>query len=509
MKKMILLRRLSQVFFLALFIYILWSTTYPLGGIILPDAIFKADPLIILMVSISEKILLPGFVISLLMIIASLIIGRFFCGWVCPLGTAIDITAAVKRRSGILPDKINAVLRKPKFYFLGIFFTLALIGWQVAWVFDPLVIAARFVSMNMIPSLTYLFNAFFVFLIRDCNIQGVVKDLYYAMKPTVLGVKVFYFAHALVIFSFFAAICAIALLVPRLWCRSLCPLGAIYSLVGRLSPFRRKIEGCISCGKCRNACRMGAIKEDSSYSQGECILCMDCIYDCPVHGTKFSFFRTSKSIPPANKKDDSGSSGVSRKNFILLLFSSFFATGAMFKRKGRGKFPDGTIIRPPAALEEEDFVNRCIRCGNCMKVCITNGLQPVMLQAGPSGIWTPQLLPETGYCEYQCTLCGHTCPTGAIPSLTREEKMKVCLGRAEIDQSICLPWAKNTECLVCQEHCPVADKAIKLNTYGGGPAKPYIDEDLCIGCGICQNKCPVRPVRAVKVKPFGADRTKV
>ncbi|MFA6320799.1 MAG: 4Fe-4S binding protein [Candidatus Omnitrophota bacterium] len=508
MKKMIILRRLSQAFFLTLFIYILWSTTYPLGGIILPDAIFKADPLIMIMVSMSEKILLPGFVISLVMIVASLIIGRFFCGWVCPMGTTIDIIASAKKHNAVMPDTKSAILRKPKFYFMGIFFILALIGWQVAWVADPLVLAARFVSMNMIPSLTYLFNAFFIFLIRDCNIQGVVKDLYYAMKPTVLGVKAFYFAHSLVIFSFFAVICAIALVIPRLWCRSLCPLGAIYSLIGRFSPFRRKTYGCISCGKCHNSCRMGAIKEDFSYSQGECILCMDCIYDCPSHVTKFSFTATPSANSSHVKKDSGNSSKISRKNFILLIFSSFFAMGSLFRKKGRGNFQAGAVIRPPAALEEEDFVNRCIRCGNCMKVCITNGLQPVMFQAGAGGIWTPQLLPEAGYCEYQCTLCGHTCPTGAIPSLSREKKMKVKLGLAEIDQSICLPWAKHTECLVCQEHCPVADKAIKLNTYGGGPAKPYIDEDLCVGCGICQNKCPVRPERAIKVNPARSDRTK-
>ena len=143
-----------------------------------------------------------------------------------------------------------------------------------------------------------------------------------------------------------------------------------------------------------------------------------------------------------------------------------------------------------------------------MKVCITNGLQPVMFQAGLGGIWTPQLVPETGYCEYRCTLCGRTCPTGAIPALSQEQKMTVKLGLAVIDRSICLPWAEHKECIVCQEHCPVSDKAIKLDTYAGGLAKPYIDENLCVGCGICQNKCPVRPIRAIKVNPKNADRTR-
>ncbi|MDD5437060.1 MAG: 4Fe-4S binding protein, partial [Candidatus Omnitrophica bacterium] len=255
MKKMVMLRRLSQAFFLILFIYILWSTTYPLAGAIKPGMIFKADPLIMAMVSISERVLLPGAAVSLVMIVIALIAGRYFCGWICPLGTAIDMTASVKKRRVILPDKKSAALRKVKFWFLGIFSVLALAGLQAAWIFDPLVIAARFVSLNMIPALTHLFNASFIFLIKYCNIHGAVKDLYYALKPTILGVKVFYFAHSAVILIFFVAISAASLAVPRLWCRVLCPLGAVYSIAGSISPLRRKIDGCISCGKCRNSCR--------------------------------------------------------------------------------------------------------------------------------------------------------------------------------------------------------------------------------------------------------------
>lgn len=504
MKKMVLLRELSQGFFLTLFIYILWSTTYPLAGAITPDMIFKADPLIMAMVSLSVWVILPGAVISIAMVTMALIAGRYFCGWICPLGTVIDMAAPAKRRRIILPDKRSAVLRKAKFLFLGIFFFLALAGLQMAWVFDPLVIAARFVSMNMIPALTHLFNLLFIFLIKDCNAPAAVKDLYYSVKPTVLGVKTFYFAHSSTIFAFFAVICAGSFLVRRFWCRFLCPLGAVYSIAGRVSPLRRKTDGCVSCGRCRNSCRMGAIKEDLSYSQGECILCMDCIYDCPKRVTRFTFSETGRVESKMPERGSGGSRNISRKNFILVMLSSLFTMGAVFKNKdGAGA---SAVIRPPAVLEEDDFVNRCIRCGNCMKVCVTNGLQPVMLQAGLGGIWTPHLVPETGYCEYRCTLCGQTCPTGAIPVISQERKMKTKLGLARIEHSLCLPWAMGEECIVCQEHCPVSDKAIKLDTYAGGPAKPYIDKDLCVGCGICQNKCPVRPARAINVIPISLCR---
>ena len=149
-----------------------------------------------------------------------------------------------------------------------------------------------------------------------------------------------------------------------------------------------------------------------------------------------------------------------------------------------------------------------------MKVCVTNGLQPIMMEEGLEGLWTPQLVPEIGYCEYNCNLCGIVCPTRAIPKLFLEDKQKIKLGLAVIDRSICLPWAKKEQCIVCQEHCPVPDKAIGLieeNISGKVIYKPYVDPDKCIGCGICQNKCPLRPKRAIKVlvnhKIAGLDRS--
>ena len=138
-----------------------------------------------------------------------------------------------------------------------------------------------------------------------------------------------------------------------------------------------------------------------------------------------------------------------------------------------GKGRDERLVRPPGALDETDFLARCIRCGECMKVCPNNALQPALTEAGLEGLWTPVLTSRIGYCEPSCVLCSEVCPTGAIWKLTPQEKgwvvgvgqgnaAPVRLGTAFYDRGRCLPWAMATDCIVCQEWCPVSPKAIYL-----------------------------------------------
>ena len=502
MRKLLVVRRLSQLCFLGLFIYILWSTTYPLKGILPSGIFFKFDPLIMILTSISERLLLSGIIFSILMLGLTAIWGRFFCGWVCPLGTVIDI-AGVFGKPKVLSDVQNQKARKLKFLILGIITILAICSIQAAWILDPLVIIARFISLNLIPALTGMIDGLFSWMIRIFHLYGPVYDLYRSLKSSLLGVKIYYFSHSLIIFSLFLAIFIAAMKLKRSWCRVVCPLGALYALFSKTALFKRSVEKCVNCGMCRPECRMGAIKEDISYVKSECVLCMDCVYSCPANVTRFSFVK-----PKLEEK----SGGITRRQFLALGFVSAMAAVSGCKDEVLASRPKRQrVVRPPAALKEEEFLDRCIRCGNCMKVCITNGLQPALFQAGLSGIWTPQLVPEIGYCEYHCTLCGNVCPTGALPKLSLEEKLKTRLGLARIDRKLCLPWKKGKdckECIVCEEHCPIGNKAIKLkkvNVDGKIVSRPYINERLCIGCGICQTKCPARPERAIKVYPVMVD----
>jgi formate hydrogenlyase subunit 6/NADH:ubiquinone oxidoreductase subunit I len=192
------------------------------------------------------------------------------------------------------------------------------------------------------------------------------------------------------------------------------------------------------------------------------------------------------------------------------------ASGLLFQAgaRGQGKSFNPALIRPPGAVAEEEFLARCIRCGECMKVCPTNAIQPTLFEAGLEGLWSPVLKMKLGYCEYECTLCTQVCPTDAIKLLGVEEKKNIKIGLAFFDKNRCLPYAAARSCIVCEEHCPTPKKAIwfeevqVLNSRGERVVvkQPHIDLELCIGCGICEKKCPIADQGAVFVTSAGETR---
>jgi len=153
-----------------------------------------------------------------------------------------------------------------------------------------------------------------------------------------------------------------------------------------------------------------------------------------------------------------------------LLLASMWGVGGL---AGAGR--DASLIRPPGALDEERFLARCIRCGQCMRICPGNIIQPALLEAGVQGLWTPAVNYRIGRsgCQPNCIACGQVCPTAAIRPLSLDEKQgrgdfaaqgPIRLGTAFVDRSRCLPWVMDRPCLVCHELCPVSPKAIFTRT---------------------------------------------
>ena len=379
-----------------------------------------------------------------------------------------------------------------KYYLLIILVVSSLFTLQLVGVMDPLSLLIRSLSLSAYPLLNYGIRAFFD-SIYDLNVKSisvVSESIYLLLKKSLLSFDQPFYWQNIFIGLIFFGILALNIYERRFWCKYLCPLGALLGVLSRYAFLKRSVsEGCTSCGLCTRECQGNALSDDATaWRQAECIACRNCDDICPQDAIKFGFSNAGASTT----LDLGRRRVVTAAAAGLVTVPLFRATP--FSKKG---FTDQSLIRPPGSLVEPEFLKRCVKCGECMKVCITNGLQPTLLEAGLEGTWSPVLVPRLGYCEFRCTLCGQICPTGAIRKLPLEEKMRVKIGTAMIDKGRCLPYAHATPCIVCEEVCPTPKKAIwfeqstALDRNGKDvPVKqPRIDLDLCIGCGICETKC--------------------
>lgn len=487
-------RRAFQFAFLALFLILLTLTVWPLGSVAL-GVFLGADPLIALNSAVSGVWMWPGW-LALGMLLLPLVAGRAFCGYVCPTGTIIETTTPSKGPGRLSPRARGRLRSLPVFVLLGSL-GLLLFASGAYLFFDPLATLTRTATVLLYPLLDRLIR--------------LTSDAAYLAAPLRPGVDLatglltgrLVFARPLAygfqlgVLAMFSAMLAVSWLEPRMWCRDLCPLGALLGVMGRFAVVGRVVDGdaCISCGKCTRVCPMAAIPEDFRETDtSRCQACYACADTCPEHAVHLGLRPKAWLYSPTRREAVTAGG--------LAALTGFFAFTGIGRRTRNAR-----LIRPPGGRVEDDLLALCTRCGQCMKVCPTNVLQPCVSAAGVEGVFTPQMDFRIGPCEWSCNECGKVCPTGAIQRLTLDAKRQTIIGRAYIDRNRCIPWADYKTCLVCQELCPVPDKAIVINTAevvapGGQRVKlgrPEVIAEKCIGCGVCENACPVANRAAVEV----------
>jgi polyferredoxin len=477
-KTTLTLRRASQWAVFLLFAFLFLNTEYK-DNDVLPYAVnlfLRLDPLMAGAATLAGRALIglvwPALVVALL----TVVLGRFFCGWFCPLGAVIDAADATVfrkvRRKGAVPVSWR------RYKYLILFFLAAASLFTLQWVFliDPISILIRTLTVSVFPALNFVIHRVFDGLYRAPGpIPGISEPVYGFLKTHFLAFEQPVFRTSAFVGLLFLGILVAEWYQRRFWCRNLCPLGGLLALMGRFGLFRRRITeaGCTRCGLCESECRMGAIGGDVVVTDhGECIECMDCQAVCPEEVIHFS-----------GKEGRRPAAVDLTRRGVLAAAALGAVTVPFFRVEAHGKAPDPLLIRPPGAL--------------------------------PEGMWSPILVSRIGYCEYNCSLCGQVCPTGAIRRLSLPEKRKTKLGLAYVDRSRCLPWVGQSDCIVCEEHCPTWSKAIFFREERTRTArgewnvfkKPYIDEELCVGCGICETKCPLADRAAVLVTSRGETRS--
>ncbi|MDJ0764908.1 MAG: 4Fe-4S binding protein [Myxococcota bacterium] len=525
-------RRVSQGVFLVLFIWLIGATVAVTGGDVdagssarVPypvEAFLDIDPLAGAIVLLSTRTLPGPMVFCLIVLISGILLGRAFCGWVCPMGTmnhmVAELRSSVRGKRRLEANRTRPYQKMKYVLLLGIL-TAALFGSAVGGLFDPICLATRGLSLTILPGIQWAIDG-----VLDSagasNIAGLQRasdGIYDVLGGALLGSGIILASGGFLMSVLFIAVLVANRFIPRFWCRGLCPLGALLGLVGRYGVLTLKKDGetCDGCGKCQLHCSGAASpKFGDRWQRAECDLCMNCVAVCPKDAVALGLARI--------KTDEQPGPNLKRRTVFAGIAAGAAAipamrTGALGSPLGR---PDPACIRPPGARDEADFLDRCIRCGQCLKICPNNALHPAWDEAGIEGLWTPVLVPKIGYCEPTCTLCTQVCPTAAIRRVTQDEKMgqngrdMVRLGTAFIDRGRCLPWAKGTPCIVCEEFCPTSPKAIWFTEeeveQRGRSVKlkfPRVDPSQCNGCGACEHICPVHDKAAIRVSSAGESRS--
>ncbi len=508
-------RRICQGFFFILFLGFCVVTTlgeqwwqlrgWPVNWII------QLDPLVGLATLLSTRTIYDGLLWGLVTIVFTIILGRFFCGWICPFGSMHQFVGflAKRKRSVLEKIKLNQYHSGQAIKYWILIFLLTVSALELA--IDCLRLPATnrlLFTILMLAILTgmilsamrqtranpkkigFVFLIFMaVWLLLSTLFKGyqtsaaalqiglldpiplVYRSLNLVILPLVDRTSVLtatipraYDGTGLIAAIFLSAL-LLNLAVPRFYCRFICPTGAMFGILSSLALWRvgKTSNECIDCRLCEKNCE-GACSPTSQIRINECVLCMNCLNDCRHN------LMTYQSAPSA--AGEMHAPDLSRRQFLASAVSGAAAI-PMLRVSGRlGQNWDPGLVRPPGALSEKAFLSRCIKCGQCMRICPTNVIHPAGMQGGLEGLWTPVLNFRIGTsgCQFNCIACGNLCPTAAIRPISLDERLgrnryieqgPIKIGTAFVDRGRCLPWAMDRPCIVCQENCPVSPKAIR------------------------------------------------
>jgi polyferredoxin len=513
-------RRIVQVTLFALFLWFCIAATvgtawhqwrgWPIRWFL------EMDPLVAVGTILSTHSLYAGLFWALAIVVLTLLFGRVFCGWICPFGALHQFVGWLGRFGKRPKDKMAANEHRPasviKYYLLiamlcaasgnlvlvvlrsargqpalglALFAVLLLaLAWLTArqilgelrrsLAISGLVIAvvlglgASLTSGNVVVNTlqTGLLDPI-PLLSRSINLflLPVLDTPFETLFPS----QRFYDGAGLIGAVFLGFVLA-NLAIPRFFCRFVCPTGALLGVIGRWAPWGivKTDARCTECTLCDVDCE-GACNPMGPIKVSECLMCMNCLENCPTWAP------IAYGERPSPGGEEPRPPGVSRRGFVVSAAAGLAAVPlARLGATTGANWPAG-LIRPPGSVAEEEFLARCIKCCECIRVCPTNVLQPSGFAHGLEGLWTPVLNNRIGTsgCQLNCVACGHACPTGAIRPLTLDEKHgtgpfegagPVRIGLAFVDHGRCLPWSMEKPCIVCEENCPVTPKAIYVST---------------------------------------------
>ena len=420
----------------------------------------------------------------------TLLFGRVYCSTICPLGVLQD---CVGRAPGSRRKHRFRPAGRLRYAVLGVTLLALVAGIGLPLnLLDPFSAFGRMMADLTRPAavmannlLAAAFDAFGAYVLP--------RREWPTVSPVAVGVAA----------ATLGAVGWLAATRGRLYCNTVCPVGALLGLAARASWLGLAVdrERCTRCRRCERACKAGCIDVGNmTVDMSRCVACCNCLAACPEGAVRIA----NRWRRGGGVRSDRG-----RREFLvhsgatLLGLTGMVETGAPVRQSRPTTIPEAVTgpVSPPGSVSIERFTSICTACHLCVSVCPSGVLSPSLLEFGPSGLLQPRLDFRASYCTYECNLCSRVCPTGAILPLAPAEKKRTQLGVARFIKENCIVFTDNTNCGACSEHCPT--KAVHMVTYenplGRKLVIPEVRPDYCVGCGACEHACPTKPFKAICV----------
>lgn len=432
----------------------------------------------------------------ILILLATAAFGRVYCSTLCPLGTLQDLVIRISKR---IRKRKRFSYTKPTYrlhyLILAATAVLAAAGSMLLVnLLEPYSNYGRILTGLLEPVLQ-MGNNVLVSLLERFEVYSLAASRLRGVSIPIIAFPVI-FLCVVVYMSYYHG---------RLFCNTLCPAGAFLGILSRVSLFRIVIdkELCNECGACERMCKAECIESAvKRIDHASCVGCFNCIASCPTDGVRFErvlFRQPVKAFTP------------SRRTFVTAIAAPAVASllndsPARSSDSSRAPASDTASgyyenrdhpVTPPGSRSVAHFTSFCTACHLCVTSCPTQVLYPSFLEYGITGIFQPRMNYSASYCNYDCTVCGTVCPSGAILPLTAAAKKEIQIGKSVFVKNDCVVVAKKKDCAACSEHCPT--KAVRTVPYEGKLKIPELNNDICVGCGACEHACPTTPRKAIYV----------